>query len=427
MLKRLEFKRSHVGILDIEKNEMEFKWNFDRNSEDLIEPMGFSDEGLFYFVGYHDGRLALKSLDPLDEKATEHVVFADPEYDLGMEAIKLGRSSIVGVRHAARMHDYYLVPELQALQDKLDKIIPKAYNQILDLSQDGNRYLLLSKSDVNPGTFYVGDLSANSLTPFALSRRGFEKELLGKTQTIHYVARDGTPIEGFVTLPPNVESPVPIVLRVEFRKLTTPLFDSMNQMLVQAGIGVAEFNFRGTHGHGIQFELASQHRWGLEMQDDLIDGLKYLVAQKIANPERLCIMGKVYGGYAAMMGLMQNPEMFRCAVSINGISDLKAHVDSIPNWTLQPLLKDEIGVYGKDLWDRSPLKYVEKIQAPLLLIHEEDYYGVDDSQSHRMDEALRKLDKPVEYLDIPTVLKEHNEEVTNDLYEGVYQFITKHI
>ncbi|MEX1033649.1 MAG: prolyl oligopeptidase family serine peptidase [Cellvibrionaceae bacterium] len=426
LVRRVEH-RTHVGYTDSKDNKFTFRWQFDHDSNEYVDPLGFSSEGDFYIVRYHEDRLAVHSVDTDSEDAGEQIVFADPEYDVSPISIRFARNVVVGVRHPARQKDHYFDPPLQSLQQKLDGLIPNAYNRLIDMNADGNRYVLYSVSDVDPGTYYIGDLQANTLTPFAQTRRGIDRNKMGRAKRIQFSARDGTKIEGLVTLPAGGEPPFPIVVRADLGSLSTPQFDTINQMFVASGIGVLEVDTRGTNGYGFEFKAASQKRWGLEPQDDLADGVDYVVQDGIADPERLCIMGEIYGGYAAMMAIVKEPSRYRCAVSINGISDLDKHVDSIPNSIRQPLLKHEIGTYGRDLWDRSPLKYAENIQTPLLLIHEEDWYGVDKYQSQKMESALRKDDKSVRYENLPVVSGARNEKQREVLYSAINQFVIERI
>lgn len=427
VLSRTRRHRRRVAFLDLEKNELVDKWTFDIDSADSVTPLGFDSQGLFYFVAYQNDRRVLKALEPESHDAKEHLIFSDPDYDVWGSPIRLGGNSLLGVRHPARWKDHYIEQDLRALQDQVDKIFPKAYNKLMDLSADRNRYLLLSRSDSNPGTIYIGDRKKKKLTPFALTRNRIDPEAMGQAQRIRFTARDGTPIEGVITLPRQSKGPLPFVVRVNLGSLTTRQFDPMNQMFAQAGIGVLQIDHRGTRGYGFSFEDASKNRWGLEMQDDLTDGLHYLIEQKIADANRLCIIGDVYGGYAAMMAIAKDPQRYRCAVSMTGISDLDAHVDSVPNTINQVLLKHEIGTHDDDLWSRSPLKFAKRIKTPLLLMHDKDYYGVDISQSLRMQEVLQKQGKSVQYLDLPLLSHTDDETIYREVYQNLHDFVLEHL
>lgn len=426
VLRRVGIVRRHVALRDVEKNKTEYLWRFDRTSTDYVEPLGFDEKGLFYVAGYHNGRLAVKAVDPDSANKDISVVFSDPKYDVTTAEIKLGKSHIVGVRHPARLKDVYFDEHYKSLQDQLDKIFPDTYNQIVDASDDENRYVVYARSATNPGTYYLGDLKGNSLTPFAIARPRIDASKMGISRRIEFKAKDGTTIEALLTLPRNAELPVPLVANLMDRGISVAFFNPLNQALVKAGFGVVEIDHRGVSGYGYDFMRASQERWGLEMQQDLDDGINYLIENKIADANHLCLLGQVYGGYAAMMAIAQEPSKYRCAVSINGISDLAEHVRSIPNRSRQPLLKEEIGTKKKDMRERSPLTYADNIKTPLLLIYEEDYYGVDNSHSERMHEILQQNGVVTEKKSIKNILEPNNEAVTKQLYSAIMNFMQKH-
>ncbi|WP_144006931.1 S9 family peptidase, partial [Pelomonas sp. KK5] len=178
---------------------------------------------------------------------------------------------------------------------------------------------------------------------------------------------------------------------------------SWTEFLANRRYGVLQVNFRGSDGYGSEFKRAGLQRWGLEMQDDLSDAVDWAVAQGYADPKRICIVGGSYGGYAALMGLVKTPQLYRCGVSLAGVTDL------------QDLVRYESDYYGGrvqaeaqigDWWsDRerlkatSPARQVERIRAPVLLMHGSDDRVVPVEQSRDMAKALQRAGKPVRYVE----------------------------
>lgn len=178
-------------------------------------------------------------------------------------------------------------------------------------------------------------------------------------------------------------------------------------MLANAGYVVFQPQFRGSSGFGRRFEEAGYRQWGRGMQDDISDGVEYLVEKKIADPERVCIFGASYGGYAAMWGAIKTPELYKCGISFAGISDLAEMLTSgfwdDSNVISREVLRYRIGDPDKDreaLDEVSPLKHAAKAGVPLLIAHGENDRRVLPSQSEAMVRALKKAGLPVEWLSI---------------------------
>jgi dipeptidyl aminopeptidase/acylaminoacyl peptidase len=183
----------------------------------------------------------------------------------------------------------------------------------------------------------------------------------------------------------------------------------MAQFLANRGYAVLQPNFRGSDGYGRKFLKAGYGEWGGKMQDDVTDGVKKLIADGIADPKRICIVGWSYGGYAALSGAAFTPDLYACAVGGAGVYDLKKFLDTrakdygkdsdmIASWSLF------IGDRSKDadkLAAASPAKNADKIKIPVLLVHGKDDYTVRIDQTEAMDEALRQAGKKVTTIIIP--------------------------
>jgi dipeptidyl aminopeptidase/acylaminoacyl peptidase len=183
------------------------------------------------------------------------------------------------------------------------------------------------------------------------------------------------------------------------------MFDWIAQAFASRGYAVFQPNFRGSTGHGADFELAGHGEWGRKMQSDISDGLADLARQGIVDPQRVCIVGASYGGYAALAGVTLQQGLYRCAVAIAGISDVARMVATdVSESGFDPLLKralgEEVGT-GRDLDAISPLRFVNRVTVPVMLIHGKDDTVVSPDQSKAMANALRKAGKSVEYVTLP--------------------------
>jgi dipeptidyl aminopeptidase/acylaminoacyl peptidase len=227
-------------------------------------------------------------------------------------------------------------------------------------------------------------------------------EVLTEHKFVTYTARDGTELEGYLTLPLNVDGPVPTILHPHGGPgaRESDGFDYWTSFFANQGYAVFRPNFRGSTGYGYEFAQSQMKGWGLTMQDDLTDAANWLVEQNIAKPERMCIVGASYGGYAAAMAAVKTPDLFRCAISFAGVTNLKKLVINSRKYTNNKFVKNQIGDDMADLEARSPYYQAKKVKIPILFLHGEDDRIVDVEQSRMMVDELKNLDKPVEYIEL---------------------------
>jgi len=234
-------------------------------------------------------------------------------------------------------------------------------------------------------------------------------DLVGEMRAIRYAAGDGMEIPGYLTLPPGVTEPrdLPLVVLPHGGPAArdTMGFDWWAQGLASRGYAVLQPNFRGSAGLGDEHLEAGYGEWGLKMQTDLSDGVRYLAAEGIIDPQRVCIVGASYGGYAALAGPTLDPGVYRCAVSVAGVSDLRTMVQ----WSAaqagrrdSPVVRywnrfmgaERLG--DRSLDDRSPAFRAAEADAPILLLHGWDDTVVPYDQSRIMAEALERAGRPYE-------------------------------
>jgi dipeptidyl aminopeptidase/acylaminoacyl peptidase len=273
------------------------------------------------------------------------------------------------------------------------------------MSDDGRYWLMDVSGPSEPGAYEVFDRKTGRLA-MALNRYpGLERAKLGKTEPFVYVSRDGVRITGYVTRPPGEpRGPLPMVVIPHGGPQTrdTMAYDPWAQVLATRGYLVFQPNFRGSSGYGHAFVQAGYHEWGGKMQDDITDGVKALIASGQADPGRVCIFGASFGGYAALYGGAQSPDLYKCVASFAGVSDLSALV----NWEKTTTghgaryryalrsIGDPASEAAK-LKARSPITYASAYQPPVLLIHGARDVSSPLSQSQAMARALAREGKDV--------------------------------
>jgi dipeptidyl aminopeptidase/acylaminoacyl peptidase len=271
-------------------------------------------------------------------------------------------------------------------------------------SQDRQRIIAYVYGPENPPIYYLVDFAAHRADIVGEEYPALADAALGTVSNITYAARDGTQIPAYLTLPPGAKGaqhlPLVVLPHGGPESRDWPHFDWWSQYLATRGYAVLQPQFRGSTGFGDAFRLAGRHQWGGLMQDDVTDGVRDLIARGIADPQRVCIVGASYGGYAALAGAAFTPDLYACAVSVNGVSNLSEMLgwesdkhgkdsDTMAYWTESIGTKLDAAVVAK-----SPVKSVAQVKAPILLIYSADDTVVPPSQSREMAQALKERGAP---------------------------------
>ncbi len=276
---------------------------------------------------------------------------------------------------------------------------------------DASLALVSLSRDVDPGSVYVFDRKARSVELLYRSRPELPTDQLASMQPLRYKARDGLEIPAYLTLPKNVEAKnLGLVALIHGGPWARDSwgYDSLVQFLANRGYAVLQPNFRASTGYGKAFLNAGNNEWGDAMQDDISDGVQYLIDQGIADPERVCIMGGSYGGYATLAGMVFTPELYACGVNIVGVSNLISLLNSIPAYwgPARQIFTLRMGDPDTDegraqLERQSPINHVDKIQRPLLVIHGANDPRVKQAEADQIVVAMRERDLDVEYIVAP--------------------------
>ncbi len=277
--------------------------------------------------------------------------------------------------------------------------------RLVNMSADGARWLLRVEGPRDPGDYYFYEPSSARLEPIARAFPSINDAALSPTEVVSYASRDGTPLWAYVTRRPGLERPPMVVMPhggPEARDWYG--YDAFVQLLASRGYVVVQPNFRGGSGFGRAFADAGRQQWGLRMQDDVTDAVRHMISTGDVDPERVCIVGASYGGYAALTGAALTPELYKCAVSIAGVSDLRAmmsveRASGRRSMNYQYWLRS-IGADREQLASVSARVLVDRIRAPILLLHGDEDETVLVEQSEIMDRALRNAGKPVRFVRI---------------------------
>lgn len=409
-------------------------WEFEAFGRDQVWPLGFGNDPYeLYVTALHDGRDAIFKVNLKDEGLPMELVYSNKKYDVGGSLFYSEKTGdVVGLKVSDGAGYVFWTESYKALLDGVNKGLPDTHNRLLSFSKDERRYLVLSKSDVNPGTYYLGDRDKKTLDPIGYSYSKIFPDYLSPREQIEYKARDGLSIEAYLTLPKRAESHenLPTIIFPHGGPISSfeGGFDYWTQFFANSGYAVLQMNFRGSEGYGYDFMAAGLKSWGLAMQDDVEDGVRWMIQQGYSDPKNICIVGAGYGGYAALMGAVKSKGLYKCAVSFAGISDVGRMVKFKRRYTNYDIVKARIGSDMGELKKRSPVYHADEIDIPVLLIHGTKDRVVNYVQSRLMNEKLMRANKDVRYVE----LKDGghylgNSERRNSVFEELDSFLEIHL
>ncbi|MBB5747336.1 S9 family peptidase [Brevundimonas variabilis] len=320
--------------------------------------------------------------------------------------IGAGRMQDQGIRYA------FADPTAAVLWASVTQVMPDAAPVLASWSDDMRTAVVFTSGAEDPGTYSLIDLDGGQVRPVGRAYPQIEPSQVAPMRPVQFKAADGLTLHGYLTTPLKKEArDLPLVVLAHGGPATrdTAGFDWWSQAIASRGYAVLQVNFRGSTGYGEAFMEAGFGEWGRKMQTDLSDGVRYLAGEGIVDPARTCIVGASYGGYAALAGPTLDPGVYRCAVSVAGVSNLRAMLsyeaergerrDSsrVRYWNR---FMGGDGPGDRSLDARSPSRLVETVEVPIQLLHGRDDVVVPISQSRQMADALRRAGKPHEFIEL---------------------------
>jgi TonB family protein len=363
---------------------------------DMIGLLAGGDTGIIV-TNELTGRFGVYDYD-LNAQTIGKPIFEHPEVDVTRPQVSTDGRIVEAVYYEDDLPRVaWFTPELQQLQAQLDRTFPGKVNRVVNLTRDRGSALIWSGAADDPGTYYIFNRKAKRMEAFAAPYETLVGTRLSPVKPVRYSARDGLSIRAYLTLPaPGEAKRLPLIVLPHggpFAR-TSYEFDPLVQLLASRGYAVLQPNFRGSTGFGRDFVERGYGEWGRKMQDDLDDGVAWLAGQGVVDPARVCIVGASYGGYAALWGAIRNPEIYRCAVSMAGVTDLRAMLKYdarsmvATRYSKRWRLKVE-GEAKRDLAAVSPLQQAARLRIPVLIAHGELDSNVPADQSRQMVKALK--------------------------------------
>jgi dipeptidyl aminopeptidase/acylaminoacyl peptidase len=375
------------------------KGKFEKDDEASVDRFTFGQSGTGTIVtNERTGRFAVYRYD-FKTGTVGEPIFEDAEVDVTGVWGDRWSGDVAGIEYENdRKRFLWLDPDLKKVQAKLDKALPDKVNEIVSRSRDNAKLLIYSSSASDPGAYFLLDQKTLKMNPVYAPLARIDPDLLSPTTSLRYKARDGLSIPAYLTLPKGLEGKqLPLIVMPHGGPFLRDswAYDSMVQFLASRGYAVFQPQFRGSTGYGKNFVEKGYGQWGRAMQDDLDDGLDHLVKSGVADPKRVCIVGSSYGGYAALWGAIRNPERYRCAASLAGVTDLDAQLKANrKSFSATRYFREwrtiVAGEQKIDLATVSPLQQAGRLKVPVLIGHGEKDEVVPVQQGRAMVETLQR-------------------------------------
>ncbi len=372
------------------------------------------DNATFYVAGFNaQDRWSVFPYN-LEDGSVGEAICSDPVYDVvgdgshntyaGLDLTRPIFSertqSLLGIAYTAEFpRTQWLDADFATIQTAVDRALPGRANLLVNSSRDDQRLLFLSFSDRDPGSYHLLDRTAKSFKPIGARMDWIDPTAMSPTMGIHYKARDGTPIHGYLTLPAGYQPKnLPLVVLPHGGPWVRDNwgFDPIVQLIASRGYAVLQMNYRGSKGYGSLFEILGKNAVGRALQDDIEDATRWAIKAKLADPQRIAIAGASYGGYSALFALGKSPGLYRCGISLNGVTDWEKIFDRAG--------KDRDMAAARSLWVErmgdpeedadffraiSPVNFAAAIDVPVLLVQGRQDRTVPPRQARAMFDALK--------------------------------------
>lgn len=432
----------NTQILYRDTEDEPFKPVLTTNFRDVVSFMEFTPDNkeVYAATNLHRDKTILVRMNPATCEELE-VLYENERYDIASISYSRKRKKLLSVYctgHKEPVRHYFDAEEEQ-LRQRIKAHFPNQRYGIADTDKAEENYLIYVGGDRTRGSYWHYNALTDEAKKIADLAPWIKSDEMNAMHPVCYTTRDGLQIEAYLTLPdgltPDTAKQLPVVVNPHGGPWARDCwgYSSEVQFLSNRGYAVFQMNFRGSTGYGRHFLEASYKQWGLKMQNDITDGVKWLIEQGIANPNRIAIYGGSYGGYATLAGLTFTPDLYACGIDYVGVSNLFTFMQTIPPYW-RPMLEmmyEQVGHPEHDadqLAATSPALHADKIKVPLFVAQGANDPRVNKAESDQMVEALRQRGVVVEYM-----VKDneghgfHNQENRFDFYRAMERFLKAHL
>jgi dipeptidyl aminopeptidase/acylaminoacyl peptidase len=330
----------------------------------------------------------------------------------------------------------YLDSAFKTMYQQVDKLFPKTETRIIDQDKDENIFIIRTFTDRNPGSYYLFNANTKALKKLTDINASIDPSVMCEMRPISFTARDGLKINGYLTLPKGKKTknlPTIVYPHGGPGQRNGWGFNSDVQFLANRGYAVLQINYRGSTGYGKNFYTMGFKQWGGKIQDDVDDGVKWLINRKIANPDKVAIYGYGFGGYIALTSAASNTKLYKCAASNMGTLNLFSYLKAIP-----PYYKAYLEMYyeivgnpdidAEYMRQASPVFHANKVKIPVFITQSTKDQWINANDAIQYVKELKKLNAPVVYLEQEngntTVIRDENRQ---KMYSSLEQFFQNNL
>ncbi|MDF2717166.1 MAG: family peptidase [Paenibacillus sp.] len=425
-------------VLYRETEDEPFRTFLTMEAGDIVSPLAFSKDNQSIYALSNKGRDKIE-LVKFDLKANERVLFSDPNADISGAYYDSRQDKLLYAAYTTdKVHYRFFDDKFEAIFNDVLKKLNATESEvgINDYSKDMTKFIVGVSNDKSYGTYYYYDSFTGEMTELANMSPWLKQEQLADMHPISYKSRDGLTINGYLTLPKNkTAESLPLIVNPHGGPWLRDNwgYNAEVQLLANRGYAVLQVNFRSSTGYGKEFLNAGNKQWGLNIQNDITDGVQWAIRQGIADPKRVGIYGASFGGYATLAGITFTPDLYAAAVDYVGVSNIFTLLQTMPPYweSLRNMFYERVGHPEKDkelLMSISPVFHADKIVTPLFVAQGANDPRVNKAESDQIVAALKYRGIEVEYM-----VKDNeghgfmNEENRIDFYNAMIRFLDSHL
>lgn len=426
----------NTNILYRNKVDENFKTIISTNFKETVQPLFFTFDNTALYAMSNIGRdkTAVIKLNPETGEEME-LLGENPDYDLGGLHYSEKRKVLTAISYTGEKRErIFLDKETEVIFDFLKKELGNYEIVIADTDKAEEKYIVRTYSDRSLGDYYLLNWTEKTLTHLTEVNPLLKKDEMAEMKPVSYKSRDGLTIHGYLTLPKGKEAKnLPVVINPHGGPWHRDVwgFNPEVQLLANRGYAVLQMNFRGSTGYGRKFWESSFKQWGQKMQDDVSDGVQWLIDKGIADAKRIAIYGASYGGYTTLAGITFTPELYSCAIDYVGVSNLFTFMETFPPYwkPYKEMMYEMVGnpnvAEDKKMMEAaSPVFHIDNIQCPLFVVQGAKDPRVNIEESNQIVKALKEKG-----IAVPYMVKENeghgfrNEENRFEFYRALCGFL----
>jgi len=395
-------------ILYRDTEQDEFKEILTTSFKDQMAPVHFDGDNthIVYAISNLDRDKTVLIRYNMHTSKEEELVYAAQDYDISNIIWSRKKEKLIGVSYTSwKSQTHFFDNERAEIQNFIESKLPNQEVRVVSVDREEKKWIIRTFTDRSLGAFYLFDAIKGSITLLAEVSPWLKEDDLSPMKAIQYQTRDGLTIHGYLTLPKNTHKPMALIVNPHGGPWVRDSwgYNPEVQLLASRGYAVFQMNYRGSTGYGKQFWECSFKKWGKEMQDDITDGVQYLINEGIADADKIAIYGGSYGGYATLAGITFTPDLYCCAIDFVGVSNLFTFLETIPPYwkPYLDMLREMVGhpIDDKELLESaSPAYNTDKIKTPLFVVQGANDPRVNIDEADQIVSSLRSRGIDVPYL-----------------------------